>query len=233
MIRASGIRVLPGVAGICVFAALLAATASADAAVKISDAATQNMSCSGGVCSPTAKSAVLNAGDLESMLASGNLTVLTAGQGVEAKDINIRSSIGWSSGSTLSLDAYKSITISQPVSIAGLAGLSIVTNDGGHSGTFVIGPKGQVTSANLSSGLSINRAAYTLVGNVKTLASEVASNPQGNFAIANNFDASHDGISTSSPVATAFFGTFEGLGNVISNLSVSGPSSSVEVCLDT
>jgi hypothetical protein len=58
----------------------------ADAA--ISTAATQNMSCASGVCAPTASDAVPNVGDLESLLASGNVEVTTTGSEVEAAETN-------------------------------------------------------------------------------------------------------------------------------------------------
>ena len=57
-------------------AALLAAT-SAQASVQISADPTQNMNCTGGVCSPTAKNAVLNATDLANMLATVDVKVVT------------------------------------------------------------------------------------------------------------------------------------------------------------
>ena len=80
--------------------------ASAHGAVIISSDATQNMSCSNGVCAPMAANAVLNAGDLETLLASGNVAVVTAGQGVQAKDIKVKAAVTWSSGSVLTLDAF-------------------------------------------------------------------------------------------------------------------------------
>ena len=60
-----------------ILAAVLITTtiASASADVTISAAATQNMTCTAGVCAPTASDAVLNVTDLENMLASGNVTV--------------------------------------------------------------------------------------------------------------------------------------------------------------
>ena len=78
---------LRGGASVAALASMLATT-SAHATVAISSQTTQNMTCSGGVCAPTAKSAVLNAGDLETLLASGNVSVTTTGSGVQAKDFN-------------------------------------------------------------------------------------------------------------------------------------------------
>ncbi len=207
-----GLRILAATA------ALALAAAPAHAVVTISSAATQNMSCSNGVCAPTASSAVLNAGDLESLLASGNATVTTTGQGVQAHDIDIKAPLTWSSSSVLTLDARRSLTVDQPVSITGLSGLVVQTGR-----MFSFGSKGNVTFANLASSLSIDGAAYTLVGDIKTLASDIASDPGGDFAFANNYDASGDGTYHVSPIGT-LSGTFEGLGNTISNLSIDGPA---------
>jgi len=200
-------------------AALVSAT-HAHAAVTISSGATTNMICSGGVCAPTATSAVLNVGDLETLLASGNVTVTTTGTGVQANVIAVKAALTWSNVGALSLLAKKSVTIFAPVSIAGLSGLTIQT--GGKNGVFSFGPKGNVTFANLSSKLVVNGDAYTLIGNVKTLGGDIASNPNGDFALASNFDASGDGTYNAPPVKTVFTGSFTGLGNAISNLTIGG-----------
>jgi hypothetical protein len=196
--------------------------ASAHAAVIISSDATQNMSCSNGVCAPMAANAVLNAGDLQTLLASGNVAVVTTGQGVQAKDIEVKSPVTWSSGSVLTLDAFKSITVNQAVSVTGLAGLALNTNDGGRNGALSFGAKGNVAFANLSSSLTIDGSTYTLVGDFKSLATDIASNPNGDFALANSYDASGDGTYNQSVVPTEYYGTFTGLGNAISNLSIVG-----------
>jgi len=198
---------------------LLSASAlqHADAAVVVSSGTTQNMTCSGGVCAPTAANAVLNAGDLENLLASGNVEITTTGAGVQAKDIDVKAPFGWSSGSALALDASKSIAIDKAVSVSGTAAVSLTT---GKKGTLSFGGKGNVTFASLSSSLTINGAAYTLTDSIKSLASAIASNPSGDYALAASYDASQDGIYTSSPIPTTFAGSFEGLGNAISNFSM-------------
>jgi len=205
-------------------AIVISATAllsEAQAAVTISSAATANMTCSGGVCAPTAKNAVLNIGDLEALLASGNVTVTTTGTGVQASDIATKAALTWSSAGALSLLANKSLTVNNPVSVAGLGGLEIATE---KKGTFSFGKKGNVTFANLSSPLSINGAAYTLVGDLKTLSSDIAASPGGDFALAGSYNAGADGTYQFSPIGTVFTGTFEGLGNAISNLSIAKPT---------
>ncbi len=94
---------------------LVLATAPAHADVAISSASTQNMTCSAGICAPTSADAVLNNGDLETMLASGNVTIVTTGTGVQADNIDLTAAVDWTSSSTLTLDAYDSITFSATV----------------------------------------------------------------------------------------------------------------------
>ncbi|HEX4157022.1 MAG TPA: hypothetical protein VHY79_00980 [Rhizomicrobium sp.] len=202
--------------------AALAATSGAHADVVISSAATSSMACSNGVCAPTAKNAVLNVGDLENLLASGAVEVTTSGSDVQARNIEIDTALTWSSGNVLALDAFQSILVETPVSIAGQGGLSIATNDRGTQGYFGFRGKGHVTFSNLSSVLTVNGASYTLEGDIKSLAAAIAANSAGNYALANDFDASNDGTYQNSPIPTEFSGSFEGLGNTISNLSLSG-----------
>jgi len=203
--------------GIAVGGVAFFSATGTQAAVTISSAITTNMTCSGGVCAPTAKNAVLNAGDLETLLASGNVTVTTTGTSVQASDIDVKAALSWSSPGALSLQANKTVAIDSPVTIAGLSGLAIQT--GGTNGAFSFGKKGNVTFANLSSILSINGAAYTLVGDLKTLASDIAAIPTGNFALANNYDAGQGG---SYSIDEIYTGSFEGLGNTISNWAGGG-----------
>lgn len=205
-------------------AALFAASATgsfANADVTISSDATQNMSCSGGVCAPTAMNAVLNVGDLEALLASGNVTVTTTGSGVEATNLDVTAALSWSSSSALALQAYQKLTIGAAVAVQGLAGLTLTDNECGQCGFLFFTSSGNITFANLSSTLSINGVSYTLVNSVKGLASAVAGNPSGNFALANSYDASQDGTYTSAPVPTTLNGIFIGLNNAISNLTIS------------
>jgi len=97
-----------------------------------------------------------------------------------------------------------------------------LTLDTGKHGALSFGKKGNATFANLSSQLTINGSAYTLAGDIKSLASDIATSPGGNFALANNYDASGDGTYTFPPITTVFTGTVEGLGNAISNFSIDG-----------
>ncbi len=179
------------------------------------------MNCANGICAPTATDAVLNVGDLEALLAGGNVTVTTTGSGgVQASDIAVSAGLTWSHGKTLTLDAYHSLAIGQLVSVKGRGGLALLTNDGGADGTLSFPTGGRIAFGNTASTLTINSTPYTLVKTITALAAAVASNPAGNYALAGFYDASQDGTYTSVPVPTPFTGTFEGLGNSISYLSI-------------
>lgn len=203
--------------GLCAVAAALPASAD----LSISGGATSNVSCSNGVCTATAKVAVLNVGDLTNLLAVGNLEVAT---GAGGPDIRVDAPLDWSSGSVLTLDAARSVIVNRTMKVEGAGGLAIVTNDGGINGRFFFGAKGRVVFANPEGALRINGQQYALVGKISTLAADIAKHPGGSFALVNDYDASRDGTYSSSPVSTIFTGTFEGLGNTISNLSINDPS---------
>src|SRR4051794_37816335 len=122
------------------FAALAFSTA-ARADLSISNKPTQNMSCDAGVCMATAKKAVLNVGDLQTMLGGGDVTVTT---GSIAKDIEIAQPLTWSSTSRLTLDAQQSVIVKRPVVVTGTGSLTIATNDGGNDGDFLFDSKGTI-----------------------------------------------------------------------------------------
>jgi hypothetical protein len=186
----------------------------AHADVSISNKPTQNMSCDAGVCMATAKKAVLNVGDLQTMLAAGDTTVAT---GSVAKDINIDQPLTWSSTSRLTLDARRSVIVNKPVIVTGAGALTI--ERGGH-GELAVEPKGNIQFWDLGSSLIIHGHSYTLVGDIQTLAADVASKPKGFYALAKPYDAAPDGSYSKAVVHRTFEGTFEGLGNAVSNLTV-------------
>jgi hypothetical protein len=63
-----------------------------------------------------------------------------------------------------------------------------------------------------------------LVGDIATLAADVAANPAGSYALAADYDASKDGTYTTAPIAATFTGSFNGLGNDISHMSINDPN---------
>ena len=216
-----GEKVLRGTASIGALAVMLLMTAPCQASITISGGATQFMDCSGGVCSPTADKAALNVADLEKLLESGATTVTTTGSGgIQAGDIFVSAALTWTSTNTLTLDANRSLVIEKPVSVDGVAGLSLVYNTGGKGGPLEFRNQGHVVFSSESSTLTINGATYALVNSVKSLASAIAANPAGDYALAASYNAKNDGRYRTSPVSTGFSGSFDGLGNTISNVHV-------------
>ena len=199
--------------------ALLLSSAMAQANVSISGNPTENMNCAAGICTATANKAVLNVDELQNMLANGDVTVKT---GRVAKDIYIDQPLTWTSTGRLTLDSHHSVMVRKPVTVADIGALTIVTNDHGENGEFATAlGQGSIQFSDLASSLIIDGHSYTLVGDVKTLAADIAGNPAGFYALARNFDASADGSYDEPPVATPFTGAFEGLGNAIQNVTIS------------
>jgi hypothetical protein len=207
-----------------VMCALHPACAFAD--VVISTAATKNMVLSNGVYSPTTDKAVLNVNDLTNALNAGALEVAT-GAVNKSGDIAVEAALHWVSGNALTLDAFHSIRVDQPVTDAGSGALTLTTNDGSTSGHLEFGASGNIGFWGLGNALTINGQPYTLVNNVASLAAAITANPSGNYALAANYDAKVDHTYKQDPITTTFEGNFEGLGNTISNVSIRAPEAAI------
>jgi hypothetical protein len=216
-----------------VLAATLAGTAAVRAAVTISTAATSNMSCVSGVCTPTAANAVLNVNDLTTMLGSGDVQVNTGTGSLaqQVEDIVVAASFNWASVNSLTLDAYRSVVVSAPVAVNGSAAVALLTNDGGSGGNLFFVSGGSLSFLGTANSLSVNGNAYTLVDSVVTLAADIAAKPSGYYALSASYNASPDGTYRGSPIPTKFKGSFNGLGNTISNLAIKGTKSDFQVGL--
>jgi hypothetical protein len=207
-----------------ILAGLLLSDANSIASVEISTAPTRNMHCASGLCSPTSKKAVLNVSDLAAMLVGGNVKVSSDKQ---APNIEIDAALSWTSSSQLILDAHDSILFKSAVVVAGIGGLSIITDDGGRGGDYRFLGKGHVEFWDVQSNLTINQTSCTVVADIAHLASGIEENAAGCFALAKSYDATLDGTYSASPVTTIFDGTFDGLGNTVSNLSIDDPSTAL------
>jgi len=193
-------------------------TSAAQAAMTVSNAKTKNVTCTSGVCTPTRGNANLNVGDLVGMLASSDVTVKS---NASTPDIGVLNALTWASDHRLALDAYRSIHVRAPVVVEGTAGVMLTTNDGGTGGDydFNTATSGSITFWDASSSLIINGANFTLVKDIATLATDIAANASGTYALANNYDATVDGVYSNAPIG-ALSGALEGLGNTIQNLSI-------------
>jgi len=188
---------------------------TANAAVEISAAPTANMTCSSGVCTPTAKKAVLNVTDLTNMLATGDVTIKSD---TSSKDIEIDAALSWTSTRRLTLDSYHAIAFNKPVVVAGTGAITITTNDGGLNGDFSFVKQGHVEFWDLASKLIVNGNTYTLVGDLNQIALDIRHNPNSFLALAKSIRAKHR--YPRSPIDHGFEGTFEGLGNTIAHLKI-------------
>jgi hypothetical protein len=195
-------------------------TCAAHAAVTISSGATANMNCAAGVCMPTAKKAVLNTSDLETMLAQGDVTV-TTGNG--AVTITLTAPLAWASMSRLTLDAAQNVSFQSVLTVQGSGALTILTDTGGTGGDLIFFPGGHADFWDLSSSLIVEGKSYTLVGDIDTLAGDAHADLNGNFALAADFDSSGESY-RHSPMPPVFQGKFEGLGHTISNFRMRAPA---------
>jgi filamentous hemagglutinin family protein len=161
-------------------------------------------------------------------------------------DIIIGAALGWTTNATLTLDAYHSIFINAPITIISPAvagGLVLKTNDGGTGGdySFASGVDVNFGTTNNNGSLTINGSPYTLLycmtpavcaNNVQSINSGLT----GNYALAAPLDASGvsgwvsigtDGAGNVGNGGLGFTGTFAGLGNTISNLTINTSASLV------
>lgn len=153
----------------------------------------------------------------------------TSGPGIVtpsgAGNININSSMSWTTDATLTVDAYHSISVDATIHASGAGTLDLEYNDAGTNGTLNFARAGHVWFVSLNGTategiLNINGTSYTLVANIAALASDIAINANGDYALAGDYNAMVDGTYTSAPISGPFTGTFEGLGNTISNFKL-------------
>ena len=206
--------------------ALFASAASAD--VAISSDPTQNMTCSAGVCSPIDTPAVLNVTDLTNMLASGDVEVTNVKQKLRRThylgDIAILAPINWASSQKLTLLPYRhQIIISGSITVMGEGGLVFGSN-------WSLAPGTSVTFW-VNSYFAVGSSQYVLAADVPTLASEIAANPKGYFALANDYDASADTF-RKAPIPS-LQGQLLGLGHTISNLTITRGAKGCEGLVST
>ncbi len=195
----------------------LIVSSAALADLSISNKATHDVICSGGVCTATAKGANLNVTDLTNMLAAGDTTVKFGGG---ALAIQINDGFSWTSASRLTIDANTSVGFHKPVTVAGQGALTITYNDGSTDGDLKFVDEGKIDFWDSSSGLSINGKSYALITDLASLAARVKANSSDNIALAIDVDAGGD-TSGKVPVKTLFSGIFEGLGHSVQNLHLS------------
>jgi len=142
-------------------------------------------------------------------------------------DINIDYAISWNSSAMLTLDAYHSVNVNASITASGPGVLDITYNDGGSGGGLNFGLLGDIQFTTPDEGaLSINGNNYHLIwtigGSGQYDLSSLNDAPNGTYyALA---DSVPDAGTFSAPPVGYFAGTFNGLGNKISNLTITNSS---------
>jgi hypothetical protein len=200
---------------------LLPSCASAD--LVISSGATSQVQCTNGKCTPTAADAVLNYKDLRTLLSQGDLQIVAH---VNTPNIRIEKSFAWANTHQLVLDASGILEFDRTVVAQGTkSGVTL------RYLTLIFGTNAALQFADTASTLNVNGTSFTLVASIADLAGAIGTNSKGHYALAHDYDAKADGIYTASPIVTLFEGTFEGLGNQISHLTINAPGSDVQTGL--
>jgi filamentous hemagglutinin family protein len=183
---------------------------------------------------------------LSSELAGGNVTILSSSGTVVTNgsgNINVDDTVSWSAN-TLTLNAYNNININSPMNGSGTASLALLYGQGASNGVIngvaasynvnapISLPAGPNFSTQLgSAGTVIN---YTVVDTMSDL-QNINNNLSANYVLGASLDATNvnswtplgtDGASHVLNSGNGFSGIFDGLGNTISNLTISLPGSS-------
>ncbi|MBV9063167.1 MAG: hypothetical protein JOY77_09615 [Alphaproteobacteria bacterium] len=195
-------------------------SSAAQADFSLSKKPTHDVSCSAGVCMPTAKSANLNVSELTNMLSAGDVIIESGNGNQTTPSITVADAFGWSSTSRLTLQAKKDIAVKAPMTVAGTGALTLTYSDSGTDGDLKFLDKGKIDFWDTSSSLIINNSRYVLINDLRILDDAVKDDPSGMYAFSEDHDALLDGSYNRSPVSTGLQGVIEGLGHTISNLSV-------------
>ncbi|WP_313200547.1 MBG domain-containing protein [Rhizobium sp.] len=165
---------------------------------------------------------VLNVNTLTSQLALANVTVSTGSSGTQDGNITVAAPIAWSANTVLTLAAAGNIAFNSAVTATGGSAGLVIQYGLGKDYTIKAPITLSGTNATLQIGETGNLQAYTLIHDMTALDNiDIdATGLAGKYALAQNIDAS--GITyTNSPVDGEFTGTFTGLGNTITGLTIS------------
>jgi len=150
-------------------------------------------------------------------------------------DIIIDAPIVWNTGAMIYLYSYHSLIFNAPMIVQNGGCLSFGINNANGTGALNTGgvisfaDGGHIDIETSGTSFTLNNVGYTVVlgdDSVATLASDIASDPSGNFVLGQSYNAAADGLYESSPIATTFTGTLYGLGNSISHLNIDVSSGS-------
>ena len=105
------------------------------------------------------------------------------------------------------------INVSGAITLAGAG--SLATSSNSDPPNVIDG--GNITFTGSGGALAIDGQNYTLEATLPALSAAIASNPSGLFALAENYDATVDGVYAHAAIPTTFSGTLQGLGHTITS----------------
>lgn len=209
----------------------------------IQSAGSTNAYLNSGTYTSDLDDSIITVADLENALANANVTLQTGSLGPQAGDITVADSFSWNNANSLTLNAYRNITIDSGVTITNTAGGSLTLHANNTGSAFDVGSGyGIVTNngtLNMSGGGQVNIFynpssysspaiytntgtdavnAYMLVNNATDL-QNVSTNLNGAYALGDSFTAGSSFTPLGS-TTTPFTGIFNGNFNTISNLVI-------------
>ncbi|OUI87819.1 hypothetical protein HK11_09400, partial [Acetobacter sp. DmW_043] len=152
-------------------------------------------------------------------------------------DILLNAALSWNSAARLILSSYHSITLNADITVGGAGKLTLTTNNniggtGTGDGTLNFGTSSvRFTSSSLTAASTTSNSPLTIDGHSYTLITspgdlQNAVGVSGYYALARPLDMSS--ISNFTPLTPGgFYGTFNGLGNTISNLVINSGADDV------
>jgi filamentous hemagglutinin family protein len=190
-----------------------------------------------GINGTATSDTLIGADWLNTQLGTTSVILATGGtgsSGASVGDITVNAAITWSANTTLTLSAFHDIVVNAAITSTGTsAGLVLNANNNVTDGlTYTAGSSGGVfktamgtpiTLSGTSATLTIAGNAYTLIHDVNQLQA-MSTGLTGRYALGNDIDAS--AIPNFAPVgngSTNFNGTFDGLGHIISKLTIDRP----------
>ena len=199
----------------------------------------------GGSFDANANDSIINAATLQAALGAANVTITTGTAGSQPGNITVTAPLTWAAATTLGLNAAGAIAINAPISITGAGGLAL--NASGQAGitstglTFGNGASVDYGATDKGGSFSLNGTSYTLVYSMAQLDATDSVNAvngsvlttygaglAGNYALATNLNAagttySQALIGSGGIAATAFTGRLDGLGHVVTGLTINAP----------
>jgi hypothetical protein len=157
---------------------------------------------------------MLNAVELRTLLRRSDIRI-DAGP---ANSIAVNTTLGWTQNTRLTLAASSGIAVAQPIVVEGHGAVTLTTGDT-SPGALAFTGRGRLDFWDTASSLIVNGHTYVLANDVASLASAIAANTSGHFALARSYDASADALYTSSPIYV-LYGSLNGLGHTISNVKI-------------